>query len=307
MAVHKTAQTCLLATDAKQTPLAEFAGAALQRVSYSPYGHQSASAPLASRTGFNGQLREPQGWYHLGNGHRIYNPVLRRFHSPDHLSPFSDGGLNLYSYCLGDPINYTDPTGRAVNWLGRNPFHSLLLNVSLLVANVVASVLVPPAGLTLWSARLSMVGATTGIVGASMQMGGAEAGKAVSIVGTFVSMAGVAMRAGLGVQTLYQTRATLRPDLGNRLKNMFLGGYKAPPAPSVVQPVASPPASPPISPGSAISRPLSPGSFNSLSSHASTVKHAPVTPSDVSPGSFTSNGLSETTSSIRTSIRTWVI
>lgn len=298
MAVHKTGQTCLLATDAKQTPLAEFAGAALQRVSYSPYGHQSASAPLASRTGFNGQLREPQGWYHLGNGHRIYNPVLRRFHSPDHLSPFGNGGLNPYTYCLGDPINYTDPTGRVVDWLGKNPLHSLLLNVGLLMANVVGSVLVPPAGLALWSARLSTVGATTGIVGASMQLGGAEAGKAVSIVGTLTSMAGVAMRAGIGAKTLYQARATLRPDLGNRLKNVFLGGYKAPPAPSVVQPVASPPASPPISRGPAVNRSLH-SSSNSVSSHASTVMRAPGTVSDLARDSVTSNGLSGTISSMR--------
>lgn len=70
--------------------------------------------PALSRMGFNGQLRErPRGWYHLGHGHRIYSPLLMRFHCPDRLSPFGAGGLNAYAYCLGDPVNQQDPTGRS--------------------------------------------------------------------------------------------------------------------------------------------------------------------------------------------------
>lgn len=109
-------RTLLLATDISQSVLAESAPG--QRLSYSPYGVQHSRQPAQSRLGFNGELQGgPQGWYHLGNGHRVYNPVLGRFHSADALSPFSDGGLNAYTYCLGDPVNRTDPTGQASGWV----------------------------------------------------------------------------------------------------------------------------------------------------------------------------------------------
>ncbi|PYC19570.1 RHS repeat-associated core domain-containing protein [Pseudomonas mosselii] len=86
---------------------------------YSPYGvPTTVSGP---RLAFCGQLRDPMtGVYHLGNGHRSYDPGLRRFLSPDRLSPFGAGGLNTYAYCQGDPVNYRDPTG-GVQWANLVP------------------------------------------------------------------------------------------------------------------------------------------------------------------------------------------
>jgi RHS repeat-associated protein len=89
---------------------------------------------------FAGQALERDGWYLLGYGYRAYNPSVCRFHSPDSLSPFGDGGLNAYAYCGDDPVNRHDPSGhmnfllnglREVNILGgsnifaRNPFTSI--------------------------------------------------------------------------------------------------------------------------------------------------------------------------------------
>lgn len=73
--------------------------------------HLSTTLP-DSLLGFNGErIDAASGGYHLGNGYRLYNPALRRFTTPDSMSPFSAGGINPYTYCAGDPVNHTDPTG----------------------------------------------------------------------------------------------------------------------------------------------------------------------------------------------------
>lgn len=79
---------------------------------YTPYGHRRVESGLGSLLGFAGEAVDPgTGRYLLGNGRRVFNPVLMRFNSPDRLSPFGRGGLNPYAYCLGDPVNFSDPSG----------------------------------------------------------------------------------------------------------------------------------------------------------------------------------------------------
>lgn len=56
---------------------------------YIPYGFgKLADGHSGPSIGFNGQWSDPGlGWYHLGNGYRVYNPVLMVFHSPDSWIP----------------------------------------------------------------------------------------------------------------------------------------------------------------------------------------------------------------------------
>ena len=103
--------TLLLATDSKSSVLANISGGRINRMAYSAFGFQSAEQEEVPRLGFNGQFREALNWYFLGNGYRVYNSRLMRFHSPDSWSPFGEGGLNAYMYCAGDPVNFSDPTG----------------------------------------------------------------------------------------------------------------------------------------------------------------------------------------------------
>ena len=84
---------------------------------YSAYGYGPLH-PVFPIVGFNGELVD-QGAerYGLGMGYREYDTRLMRFLSPDHVSPFGAGGLNTYSYCAGDPINYNDSSGHSREWL----------------------------------------------------------------------------------------------------------------------------------------------------------------------------------------------
>jgi RHS repeat-associated protein len=109
--------TTLLATDQQRSVLHTLKMNHPRRsFTYSPYGHRHTESGLLSLLGFNGERPDPvTGHYFLGNGYRAFNPVLMRFNSPDSLSPFGEGGLNAYAYCLGDPVNQADPTGHVIS------------------------------------------------------------------------------------------------------------------------------------------------------------------------------------------------
>lgn len=103
-------QTGLLATDEKGSVLIVQGKEEIH--SYSAYGHTPTLPSVRTLLGFNGEVAHTViDGYLLGNGYRLYVPTLYRFCSPDSLSPFSKNNLNAYSYCEGDPINYTDPSG----------------------------------------------------------------------------------------------------------------------------------------------------------------------------------------------------
>ncbi|TPG59329.1 RHS repeat domain-containing protein [Ewingella americana] len=83
-------------------------------LTYTPYGHllNSASIPAYDPVRFAGEKYDDlTELYHLGNGTRSYDPLLMRFMQYDSMSPFGEGGINPYSYCGGDPITFSDPSG----------------------------------------------------------------------------------------------------------------------------------------------------------------------------------------------------
>jgi len=66
-----------------------------------------------TRRGFTGHEHYPQFKIINMNG-RLYDPVICRFFSPDNfvqLPEFSQS-YNRYSYCLNNPLKYTDPSGQ---------------------------------------------------------------------------------------------------------------------------------------------------------------------------------------------------
>lgn len=163
------AQTLLLMTDGKNSVLAEAGQGELRKATYDAYGARNQDDDLKCSLGFNGEVRDPQsGWYLLGQGYRAYNPTLMRFHSPDSLSPFGAGGVNPYTYCAVDPINFVDPTGhanRGVNWMGVLGAAMAAVGIALTVAAVVIA---PPVGIT--AIATTTVFTTIGIGGGAYGM-----------------------------------------------------------------------------------------------------------------------------------------
>ncbi|RMR04436.1 RHS repeat domain-containing protein [Pseudomonas syringae group genomosp. 3] len=112
LAEQQGSNALLFSTSLSNSVLSEVHASGTSSRRYTVYGHASGEEPPSGRPGFNGELHESEtGWQLLGNGYRAYNPVLMRFHSPDSLSPFEEGGLNAYAYGEGDSVNGVDPTG----------------------------------------------------------------------------------------------------------------------------------------------------------------------------------------------------
>jgi len=270
---RNASQSLLLAFDARGSVLADYLPGQQERSCYTPYGTRIASRRVQSRTGFNGQYCEPQGWYHLGNGHRLYNPVLRRFNRPDHLSPFGKGGINAYAYCQGDPVNFTDPTGRAVSRFLLNlvtpvlydrPTANLFLTFGLLVLNMGTAFNASPVGAAAIFAHFTgLGGAFIGMTGATIQIAGEkEAGRWVSIVGTSLSGISVASKALVSAEKIWSNFPEYMKNGKQRLLAIVMPWkYKVVPpvaATSAPAPLLSSPrvstsiatTSPPVTPGS---------------------------------------------------------
>jgi RHS repeat-associated protein len=80
---------------------------------YYPYGESRLTGTMLTDKLFTGQRDVGLGIYHYGA--RFYSPKLGRFLSPDTIVPGAANpqAYNRYSYVLGNPLKYTDPTGHS--------------------------------------------------------------------------------------------------------------------------------------------------------------------------------------------------
>jgi len=200
-------RTLLLVTDLQQSIFSQLHPNGPNHFIYTVYGLRGGTLEVDTHLGFNGQFKECSfGWYYLGNGHRVYNPVLMRFHSPDRLSPFDKGGVNTYAYCGGDPVNHEDPSGRIFSAIG-----SLIgaLETAAGHAENIATALLRsrPRGVLGYASVASNVGYAGMTTGTAMRVAGYAAGEAVFNVGATLVSAGNGIRAVHSVaRTLNNTR-----------------------------------------------------------------------------------------------------
>jgi RHS repeat-associated protein len=102
-----SSRTWLLADERGSiTARTDSTGAATAINSYDEYGNPDASN--IGRFGYTGQiwLADAGVWHYKA---RAYHPGLGRFMQTDPIG--QAGGMNIYAYVGGDPVNFTDPTG----------------------------------------------------------------------------------------------------------------------------------------------------------------------------------------------------
>jgi RHS repeat-associated protein len=178
-------KSLLLVSDDKNSVLCELSPDGRNEVVYSAYGHRADDTALGSHLGYNGERREAQtGWYLLGNGYRAFNPSLMRFHSPDSWSPFGEGGMNGYTYCLGNPIRFIDstghmPLGTIVSTVAESALNKLMKNTAAIVAE-------EAAGAAPIVAR-SSAGTSGAATASASKMAAGQADSAVKSVGANIS------------------------------------------------------------------------------------------------------------------------
>jgi RHS repeat-associated protein len=92
------------------TQIADSDGAVSGTAGYLPYGSPNFDDTVIAQK-FTGQRLDGSGLYYYNA--RYYDPDLGRFISPDTIvqDPTNPQDLNRYTYCLNNPLKYTDPSG----------------------------------------------------------------------------------------------------------------------------------------------------------------------------------------------------
>ena len=100
-------------------------GTTVEENNYDPWGKlrnsndcsfDNVNTNLLTGRGFTGHEHLPEFQLINMNG-RMYDPVIGRVLSPDNFvqDPNNAQNYNRYSYCLNNPLRYTDPTGMLIN------------------------------------------------------------------------------------------------------------------------------------------------------------------------------------------------
>ena len=167
---------------------------------------------------------------------RYYDPETTTFISPDtvdYLEPETIGVVDLYAYCLNNPISYTDPSG-----------HSVFL--TMLIIGIVAGAAIGGTmkgvsayndGQRGWGAGGAIMG---GVMGGTLVLGGAAGLASVLPGGMAIAGFGLSAGAALGISAVagvgaglvsYSLENCLRTDrewiFEGFVKAGFSGGFKA--------------------------------------------------------------------------------
>jgi RHS repeat-associated protein len=127
-------------------------GSLVESLKYYSYGEtRSFTGTDVTDKKYTGQRLDGTGLYYYGA--RYYDPTIGRFISPDTIvpSPANPQSFNRYSYCLNNPLKYTDPSGHLVYDENGNPIdtsdpywiENLAFSGNMLVEEILEDVLTP--------------------------------------------------------------------------------------------------------------------------------------------------------------------
>jgi len=105
--------------------LTDGTGSIAWKAAYTPFGEAVISiATVQNPFRFPGQYYDQETGLHY-NYFRYYNPQTGRYITPDPIG--LEGGINLFAYVAGNPLNFTDPLGLRIEWN-----HYVLSNLSVI-------------------------------------------------------------------------------------------------------------------------------------------------------------------------------
>jgi RHS repeat-associated protein len=89
--------------------MTDASGTVVWEAGYMPFGEARVLvADIVNNLRFPGQYFDAETGFHY-NRHRYYDPDTGRYLTPDPIG--LEGGLNLYVYVDGNPVNWVDPEG----------------------------------------------------------------------------------------------------------------------------------------------------------------------------------------------------
>ena len=163
------------------TDITDENGSVKQHFSYLPFGEQKQTKGVVpyhpiTHKGFTGHEQiDVEGINLIHMDGRIYDPVIGRFLSADPFvqDPGNSQCLNRYSYCINNPLAFTDPTGFGLcSWVKRNIIspvvHAVKSVVNSTIGRIFTGILVAAityftCGLDLWVAAAIGGATTTGL------------------------------------------------------------------------------------------------------------------------------------------------
>ncbi len=160
------------------TVITNSVGDEVERTFYKPFGETVSDVGSVNvNHKFTGQEFDSETGLYFYNA-RYYDPVLGKFTSPDTIipEPTDPQSYNRYSYCINNPINYTDPSGHY--------FQAAIAAIGKFISSLSAASIAKGAA---WGAAIGA--ATSAVTGGNVLQGaiyGALSGAAFGAVGGYI-------------------------------------------------------------------------------------------------------------------------